>query len=313
MARTGTSSSPSPSWRRRRPLRRQPRREPLRCARPPCSCCTRRRSFAASRSGSSTRRGAGSSARTRCGAPQPLVASCARVRVFSLTDLPSAARGRQEGLTSLPGYLAVWWLGDAIGALLRPRAAARSWWRTLAELGLLTLVLGAGAPRTPRPALASPRARPALPPTRAECCSGGRRLTPGLAPFAAWCAQHHLSPMRRCSGRRDGCATWPTRSGSSRRRAAPSPAARPRAQQLCLLATGSLGTVHLSRYEPRLSRTGSRPLGRVESPPAGRFPSCQLAYRRGQPDAAYHAREWALWDGCAVRLHGGGLCRHLRG
>ena len=159
MARTGTSSSPSPSWRRRRPLRRQPRREPLRCARPPCSCCTRRRSFAASRSGSSTRRGAGSSARTRCGAPQPLVASCARVRVFSLTDLPSAARGRQEGLTSLPGYLAVWWLGDAIGAVLRPRAAARSWWRTLAELGLLTLVLGAGAPRTPRPALASPRVR----------------------------------------------------------------------------------------------------------------------------------------------------------
>ena len=42
---------------------------------------------------------------------------------------------------------------------------------------------------------------------------------PGLAPFVTWCAQRHSSPMRRCSGRRDGCATWPTRSGSSRRRA----------------------------------------------------------------------------------------------
>ena len=93
--------------------------------------------------------------------------------MLSLTSLLPAARGRrQEGLASLPGYLAVWWLGDAIGAVLRPRAAARSWWRALAELGLLTLVLGAGAPRTP-----PPRARLAPPPTRAVA------LTPGLAPL----------------------------------------------------------------------------------------------------------------------------------
>ena len=97
--------------------------------------------------------------------------ACARV--LSLTSLLPAARGRrQEGLASLPGYLAVWWLGDAVGAVLRPRAAARSWWRALAELGLLTLGLGAGAPRTP-----PPRARLAPPPTRAVA------LTPGLAPL----------------------------------------------------------------------------------------------------------------------------------
>ena len=105
--------------------------------------------------------------------PRALPEQPARARVLSLTSLLPAARGRrQEGLASLPGYLAVWWLGDAIGAVLRPRAAARSWWRALAELGLLTLVLGAGAPRTP-----PPRARLAPPPTRAVA------LTPGLAPL----------------------------------------------------------------------------------------------------------------------------------
>jgi len=80
------------------------------------------------------------------------------------------------------------------------------------------------APRSPRPALASPRARlaPRSPRPAAHACRvwrRGWRLTPGLAAFAAWCAQRHSSPMRRCSGRRDGCATWPTRCGSSRRRA----------------------------------------------------------------------------------------------
>ena len=82
---------------------------------------------------------------------------------------------------------------------------------------------------------------------------------------------------------------------------------------LSLLATDPLGAVHLSRNEPRLSSTSSGPLGRVESPPAGRLPSRQLAHRRGQPDAAYHARKWALWAVRAVRVHDSGLCRRLRG
>ena len=159
------------------------------------------------------------------------------------------------------------------------------------------------APRSPRPA--------------AHACGGWRRR----AMADAWvgpvchlvCAASFIADatVQRASRRLCNLAYSLWVVAQARRR--PSPAARPRAQRLCLLATESLGAVHLPRNEPRLSGSGPRPLGRVESPPAGRLPSCQLAHRRGQPDAAYHAREWPLWAVRAVRVHGGGLCRRLRG
>ena len=108
----------------------------------------------------------------------------------------------QEGLASLPGYLAIWWLGDALGAAFRPRASARGWWRALAQLGLLTAALWAGAPPPRCPRSIARRDGP-------DCSA---RMRPGRT-------QARWSRTRSCSGRRAACATWRTRCGSWRRRA----------------------------------------------------------------------------------------------
>ena len=60
------------------------------------------------------------------------VESAPRLGVFS---------ANKEGLASLPGYLAIWWLGDALGETFRPRASCGDWWRALARLAAAAAAL----------------------------------------------------------------------------------------------------------------------------------------------------------------------------
>ena len=157
----------------------------------------------------------------------------------------------------------------------------------------------APAPRTPRPA--------------AHACGGADAWVGPVCRLP--CAASFIADatVQRASRRLCNLAysLWVV----AQARRAPEPSCTPArpAAALCLPATDRLGAVHLSCNEPRLSSTSSGPLGRVEPPPAGRLPSRQLAHRRGQPDADYHARKWALWAVRAVRVYDRGLCHRLRG